>query len=145
VEQARAFRSLMDARGWSQRQIAEHLHVSQSSVCRALALLELPAPLQSEVDAGLIPASTAASLARAASPEERESGAALARAGMVTRDQVRARVGRGAAPRRFEIPLPGGVVVAVTHPDPLAGPPQVESALLAAAALVRQKAAFDAA
>jgi ParB family chromosome partitioning protein len=45
--------------GWSGNQLARELGVSQPGVVQALALLDLPVPLQSAVDNGEIPASTA--------------------------------------------------------------------------------------
>ena len=42
IEQARAFRSLMNARGLTQRQLAERLQIGHASIARALALLSLP-------------------------------------------------------------------------------------------------------
>jgi ParB family chromosome partitioning protein len=59
VEQAKAFRALMTLNGWSGNQLARELGVSQPGVVQALALLDLPVPLQSAVDNGEIPASTA--------------------------------------------------------------------------------------
>jgi ParB family chromosome partitioning protein len=52
VEQARAYRALMEANGWSGRQLAEELHIGQASVVRALSLLDLPGEVQEQVDAG---------------------------------------------------------------------------------------------
>ena len=40
IEQARAFRSLMDQRHWSTRDLARELALTQSTVVKALALLE---------------------------------------------------------------------------------------------------------
>ena len=52
MERARAFRTLMELNGWSGNQLAKELGVSQSGVVQALALLELPAPVQDLVDRG---------------------------------------------------------------------------------------------
>lgn len=59
VEQARAYRALMDARGWSGRQLAEELHIGQASIVRALALLDLPEEVQDQVDTGRLAPSVA--------------------------------------------------------------------------------------
>ena len=64
VEQARAYRRLMDARGYSTRDLAAELHVAQTSVVRALALLELPAGVQDRVEAGALAPTVAAELAK---------------------------------------------------------------------------------
>ena len=42
IEQARAYRALMDGNGWSVPQVARELAVDHSNVSRALALLDLP-------------------------------------------------------------------------------------------------------
>src|SRR3954470_1641649 len=42
IEQARAFKTLMDVRHWSHRQLAEQIHIAPSAVSQALALLRLP-------------------------------------------------------------------------------------------------------
>jgi ParB family chromosome partitioning protein len=64
VEQARAFRRLMDARGYSTRDLAAELHIAQTSVVRALALLELPADVQARVEGGELASTVAAELAK---------------------------------------------------------------------------------
>jgi ParB family chromosome partitioning protein len=64
VEQARAYRRLMDARGYSTRELAAELHIAQTSVVRALALLELPAEVQEQVEGGELAATVASELAR---------------------------------------------------------------------------------
>jgi ParB family chromosome partitioning protein len=68
VEQARAYRRLMDARGYSTRDLAAELHVAQSSVVRALALLELPGEVQEKVEGGALAPTVAAELARIDDP-----------------------------------------------------------------------------
>ena len=42
IEQAEAFKALMDAKGWSAARLAEEIHIRDSTVFKALALLELP-------------------------------------------------------------------------------------------------------
>ena len=54
VEQARAYRRLMDAKAWSTRELAAELAIAQSSVVRALALLDLPAAVQEQVEQGAL-------------------------------------------------------------------------------------------
>jgi ParB family chromosome partitioning protein len=68
IEQARAFRALIDRRGWSYRQLSEHLHVAPASVARALALLELPEDLQGKVEAGELAPSVAYQVSRIDDP-----------------------------------------------------------------------------
>jgi ParB family transcriptional regulator, chromosome partitioning protein len=64
IEQAKAFRSLMEAYGWSTRQLASELAVTQSNVVRALALLELPAAIQDQVEQGTLAPATAYELSK---------------------------------------------------------------------------------
>jgi ParB family chromosome partitioning protein len=52
VEQARAFRSLMDRTGMSQNQLASKLGIGQGTISKAIALLGLPTDVQIAVDAG---------------------------------------------------------------------------------------------
>jgi ParB family chromosome partitioning protein len=64
IEQAKAFRALIDRRGWSYRQLSDHLHVAPASVARALALLDLPDDLQGRVEAGELAPSVAYEVSR---------------------------------------------------------------------------------
>jgi ParB family chromosome partitioning protein len=64
IEEARAFRSLMDLNGWIGKQLAEALRIPASKVSRALALLDLPSDVQRQVEAGEVPARTAYQLSR---------------------------------------------------------------------------------
>ncbi|MBX6316413.1 MAG: ParB/RepB/Spo0J family partition protein, partial [Isosphaeraceae bacterium] len=88
IEQARAFRALMDRRGWSYRQLAENLHIGLSAVARAVALLELPEDLQSQVDAGAVPASAAYEVSRVEDDTTRRAIFQKVAAGEMTRDDV---------------------------------------------------------
>jgi ParB family chromosome partitioning protein len=68
VEQARAYRRLMEARGYSTRELAAELHIAQTSVVRALALLELPTEVQGRVEGGELAATVAAELTKLPDP-----------------------------------------------------------------------------
>ncbi len=59
VEQARAFRALMDRNEWSGNQLARSLGIPQPSVVRALALLDLPPTIQEKVEQGTLAPATA--------------------------------------------------------------------------------------
>jgi ParB family chromosome partitioning protein len=59
IEQARAFKALMEANGWSTHQLARELAVDQSGVVRALALLRLDTDVQDLVERGDLPPATA--------------------------------------------------------------------------------------
>ena len=52
MEEARAFASLMELNGWNGKQVAELLSLSPSRVSRGLALLDLPAEMQRQIEAG---------------------------------------------------------------------------------------------
>jgi ParB family chromosome partitioning protein len=92
VEQARAYRALMDARGLTHRDLAERLHVHHTAVTQALGMLDLPGPIQAAVDAGQIAPSTAYELGKVADPIEQAELAEDAAAGRLKRDELRERV-----------------------------------------------------
>ena len=64
VEQARAYRQLMDLHGWTAKELAGELQVSQGAVSKSLSLLTLPAELQEQVEEGSIPATAAYEVAK---------------------------------------------------------------------------------
>ena len=88
IEQARAFKALLEKRGCSYRQLADALNISHQAVVRALALLELPADIQEKVDAGSVPASAAAEVARLDDETEQRALIARVESGVMTRDEV---------------------------------------------------------
>jgi ParB family chromosome partitioning protein len=69
IEQAKAFRTLMDRNGWSGDQLARTLHMSDASVFRALALLTLPDAVQGHVESGGMAPSVAYELSKIEAPE----------------------------------------------------------------------------
>jgi ParB family chromosome partitioning protein len=69
IEQARAFKVLMDKNGWSGNQTARALGVAQPTVVRALALLELPEPVQDQVERGALAPATAYEIGKAEDPK----------------------------------------------------------------------------
>lgn len=88
VEEARAFRTLMESHGLTVRGLAESLNVSPGKVSKALALLDLPAGIQEQVDAGTIPASAGYQLAKVDDPAEQQRLAAEITTGGATREDV---------------------------------------------------------
>jgi ParB family transcriptional regulator, chromosome partitioning protein len=70
IEQARAFRVLMDRNGWSTHQVARELAVDQSSVVRALALLALPPSVQKHVERGTLSPATAYEISKVESLDD---------------------------------------------------------------------------
>ena len=71
VEQARAFRGLINRNGWSVRQVAEELALSHSAVVKALALLDLPTAVQEHVETGGLAAATAYEISKLEDPDAR--------------------------------------------------------------------------
>jgi ParB family transcriptional regulator, chromosome partitioning protein len=65
IEQARAYRTLIEQHGWSIRHLAAELALDHTAVSRALSLLELPESVQSEVEQGRIPTWTAYEIVKA--------------------------------------------------------------------------------
>jgi ParB family chromosome partitioning protein len=54
LEAAAAYKTLMQAWGCSQTQLADRLHISQSKVSRALKALELPDDVKEDIQAGVV-------------------------------------------------------------------------------------------
>lgn len=125
VEQARAYKALMEARGWSGNQLAKELHIAQSSVVRALALLELPAPVQAQVEQGALAATVAAELTKLPEPAmQAEVAQAIVDQGL-TRSEVaevvkavRARRPAQTRPDPVEVDLGDGITVVVRYRKP---------------------------
>lgn len=88
IEQARAFKELMDDGGYSGRQLARLLNVSHVTVNNALNLLDLPAAVQDQVERGDLPASTAAEVAKAGDPATQVRVARAAVEGGLSRADV---------------------------------------------------------
>jgi ParB family transcriptional regulator, chromosome partitioning protein len=121
LEQAAAFKGLMDANGWSARRLAEELHISHQTVIRAVGLLELPAEVRDRVESGELSPRAAAEIATLEHPEDQRVVADLAVSGALNRDQVAdvvkarksGRVGASPAVGRAEFKLEGGRKVTV--------------------------------
>jgi ParB family transcriptional regulator, chromosome partitioning protein len=116
VEQARAYQSLMQRLGLSQRALAEKLSVSQGQVMQALKLLELPAAVQESIDAGRVPPSIGYEIAKVADPGQQVELAEKVARGEVGRDEVRDRTVRAARPKRWTCSFDDGAQVTVTVP-----------------------------
>jgi ParB family chromosome partitioning protein len=91
IEQARAFKSLLATRGLSQRQLAERLQISQATIAKALALLNLPVEIQTSVDAGAIGPDLAYELTKVADPAEQAELARGTAEGRIKRDELKER------------------------------------------------------
>ena len=99
IEQAHAFRTLMEREGWTAELVAKELNLSPQTVGRALALLGLPGPVQELVETGSLPPSTAAELRSIDSPAKQVEVAATIVREKKNRDQALAEI-RVHAPRR---------------------------------------------
>ena len=104
IEQARAYRALLDGQGVSIRVLADRLNVGHASIVRALALLDLPVEIQADVEAGRIAPATGYQIAKVADPGEQAELAREAARGRLTRDVAEVRAskpkGRGASKTR---------------------------------------------
>ena len=118
IEQARAFKALMDKNGWSGNQTAKALGIAQPTVVRALALLELPGLVQDQVEQGTLAPATAYEIGKVEDPETQQEIAArvvsehlsrseaieAVRAASGARRRNRARAGEWAGPGRYRPP-----------------------------------------
>lgn len=73
VERARGFRQLMDLKGWTAKQLAADLALSEATVSQALRLLDLHPDLQAAVDAGRVTAAAGYELARRPVADQQEA------------------------------------------------------------------------
>jgi ParB family chromosome partitioning protein len=64
IEQATAYKALMDRRGWSYRELAEFLHISKGTISKAVSLLSLAEPVQDLVEQGTLSPHTAYEVSR---------------------------------------------------------------------------------
>lgn len=102
IEQANAYRRLLQSRGLSQRQLADRLQIGHASIVRALALLGLPEKIRDAVEAGEIAANTAYELSKISDPDEQAGLARQAVEGRLKRDEIqqRTRLPRGSGKGR---------------------------------------------
>lgn len=88
IEQARAFKALIDRRGCSGRQLAETLNISHMAVSRALALLDLPSQVQEHVEQGTLAPSVAYEVSKLDDEEAQSNVASRAVAEGMNRAEV---------------------------------------------------------
>jgi ParB family chromosome partitioning protein len=70
VERARAFKALIDRKGWSMTRLAAELSLTQGYISQAVALLELPATVQTAIDAGEITGAAGYEISRLPADEQ---------------------------------------------------------------------------
>jgi ParB family chromosome partitioning protein len=139
IEQARAYQTLMASHGWSGNQLAKELHIAQASVAKALALLDLPEPVQEHVDRGELAASVAYEVSKLPDDEQRLELAKAAVAEKLTRSEVAEAVKAvrarrptpEARPDPVEVEVEPGVHVVVRYrkPSPLTATQALRKAL----------------
>jgi ParB family chromosome partitioning protein len=126
VEQAKAFKNLMERNGWSASELGRQLNLIPSVITRALALLDMPADIQDQVEQGLLAPRTAYEISKVEDPTQKRELAERAVAEKLTRDEVieevRVRRERPArtrhVPEKIEIRTPHGrVVIFPNTPD----------------------------
>lgn len=155
IEQARAYRQLMDLHGWTAKELSGELHVSQGAISKSLSLLTLPSELQGQVEDGAIPATAAYEVAKVEDPEvqreiarrivdedlTRDAAAEVVReaVGRPPRAGPRQAKGRGGTPARGSARTfqAAGAKVAVTFPRKTVRDEDVLAALEDAADQVR--------
>lgn len=128
IEQAKAFRRLMDLNDWSARRLAEALSIDHDKVNRAVRLLELPDAVQEAVAVGELAPATAYEVSKLDDPAEQAEVAALAVSGGLNRADVvqvvrqisgKSSKGRGAKgkPRKTSATMrtPNGVKITLEH------------------------------
>jgi ParB family chromosome partitioning protein len=88
VEQATAFRKLMDGLGLTQQQLAAKLQISQTTVSQSLSLLDLAGPVQASVDSGELAPSVAYQISKVEDPGDQAEVAKAASSEKLTRSEV---------------------------------------------------------
>jgi ParB family transcriptional regulator, chromosome partitioning protein len=126
MEQARAYRALIDRNGWSARQLAAELAVNPATVTRALALLELPSTIQDQVEQGTLAPGTAYEVGKIEGSDAQvavaarvvDQGLTRAEAAEVVKAAKSGRPAPAARPDPVEIDLGDGIVVVVKYRKP---------------------------
>ena len=89
LDQARAYRALMEQNGWTASRVAAAVHVYPSTVTRALSLLDLPGEVQPAVEAGTLTPTAAAQIATVDDPDRQRALATRATEERLNRKAVR--------------------------------------------------------
>lgn len=138
IEQARAFKALVDRNGWEYQQLAAELAISGSVVSRSLALLNLPDEIQERVEQGALAPSKAYEVSKLGDPVEQAVAAEAIEKERLTRseaaDLVKAIKTRRPAPDRKPEPVAvdlGDYTVTVRwkRPSPVTAPEALREAL----------------
>ena len=155
IEQAQAFRALMEANSWSARKVADELNLANSTVVKALALLDLAPAVQEQVEAGKLTPAAAYEVSKLEKPEDQVEVAGRIVMEKLTRDQATAVVrektgnpgdakpagrpnGSSSRPGRAEYRLGDGTTVSVSGTAAKGGPDAIVAALERALDLARR-------
>jgi ParB family chromosome partitioning protein len=150
IEQANAYKALMDRHGWSYRQLAEFLHISKGTISKALALLSLPETILDMVEGGTLAPNTAYEVSRLPDPAEQVAMAERIVQEKLTADDASAAVKarklgvRGAAPhaRPISVEVRPGIIASVRGVETIAEALEV---LKQAATILRRRVREEAA
>jgi ParB family chromosome partitioning protein len=122
IDRARLFACLCKEHGCTAKKLAEMLHVSESSISRAVALLQLPDDIQQQVNEGTLDARRGYLLSQESDPARQRELASQATA--LSRDELaeRVRKPKGAATsqvrmKRIACPLASGVSITTAGDD----------------------------
>lgn len=88
IEQAMGLRSLQQARGITDRQLAQRVGMHPTAVCKSLSLLNLSEPIRRQVEEGTISPSAAYELARVKDAAEQAELATKVASGELGRDSL---------------------------------------------------------
>jgi ParB family chromosome partitioning protein len=116
IEQARAYQSLMQRLGLSQRALAEKLDISQGQIMQSLKLLELPSTVQESIDAGEVPPTIGYEIAKIPDPRRQIELAEKVARGEVGRADVRDQTVKAPRPKRWSCSFGDGAQVTVSVP-----------------------------
>jgi ParB family chromosome partitioning protein len=116
IEQGRAYQSLMQRLGLSQRALAEKLAISQGQIMQSLKLLGLPEAIRVSIDEGTLAPSIGYELTKVEDPDEQIELAGRASRGEAGREEVRARTVKAPRPKRWNCTLEDGSQVTVSLP-----------------------------
>lgn len=141
IEQARAYKRLIDQYGWTTMRLGEELAIAQATVSRTLKLLELPEPIQAQVEQGALSPDSAYEISKLDRPEDQVEVAGQAIAERLSRDALRGVVKEKKARRgeptattrrsRVEYRLDDGTIVTISGPAISAGEGGILAALAA--------------
>jgi ParB family chromosome partitioning protein len=116
IEQARAYQSLMQRLGVSQRALAEKLDISQGQIMQSLKLLELPEAIRVSIDEGKVAPSIGYEIAKVTDPVQQMELAEQVARGEAGRTEIRERTVKAPRPKRWTFALEDGSQVTVTIP-----------------------------